>query len=670
MVLGTGVAAVAVAAAPERLEDLEAVSAIALSGVEARGAALLMTGQSGGDVAGTLLWTAAPGPSADGVTTIPFVVEVDGAALLEPPGSGRIPLEFYGYLVDEDGSVVEHLADGVFLDHDLHGRNLRRIGLRFAGVFKIEAGVYSFRVLLRNRQNGRYFLVREDLEVPVAGGGEPFLLPPMAAAPDVPWFVAAQHGSDPNTLRQAFPGHDSWPTGRPVWPTQQPLEIVLGSSALDAGWSLSSRLINPAGREVDEPELVICDRVNSSAMAVFHRATIDAPDVPEGEYRLVVRLADSESGRSVTRSLRVIIQGGSSPMAWTDPAVPRGPPPRSPPAITEEPSRETLKRELLRTEYLAALGHLATGDAAEARRALARLERRVREAHSGQSWTKLKSTERRTARRLAERRPESLLATILLHRDMYTWYGARYESALAEHSWALTVALVEDAARFSSWQAPEGFVEAVLLDLASDLITAAHARTAQHLMETALRLAPEQPQALLGLGAVHERAGEPDLAARYLEELLAMQSDHHEARLRLAVNTERMGKSKEAEVLFQELLARSTPSWIDILAFQELSRIKVASKHYDEAGRLLLRAVERHPHNQRLRILLAYVFDRAGRPGEATSVIEQFEAEAGQRSTSPRARYGAWPVLLPARLQDALAEGQRLGVEALQEVLP
>jgi tetratricopeptide (TPR) repeat protein len=506
--------------------------------------------------------------------------------------------------------------------------------------------------------------------VPASGRREPFLLPPMAPAPDAPWLVAAQHNVDANAILQMLPGLERWPTGRPGWPAQQPLEVVLGASALGEGWSVTSRLITPSGREVDKPEVVIGDRIASSDRLVFHRATIGATDLPAGEYRLVVRLADSDSGQTAARSLPVIIHTGESPLTWTDPSAPRRPPRRSPRAITQELSEEMLKGGSLRVDYLAALSRLADGDVPGARRALARLERRVSAMATSRSWTFLRATQWETARRFAESRPDSLMATILFHREMYRWYGARYESELAEHSWHLAVALIEESAKLSGWQAPEGFAEGVLLDLASDLATAAHVRPAQYLLEVALDLTPDQPEALLGLGALHERAGEPKLAVRYLEDLVDVRADHHEARLRLAVNRRRLGNRKAAERLLEDLLTRSAPSWIQILAYQELAGLMIRSEYYNEAEQLLLRAIEDYPRNQRLRILLAYVLDMAGRPGEATAVIERLEAAASQHSTSPRHRYGAWPDLEPKGLHEVLAEGQRRGVEALREVLP
>lgn len=644
------------------------LEAIPLGGVEARGAALLITGQSGGDVDGASLWTVTS-TAAEGAIAVPVVVEIDGRALLADVAPGRIPIELYGYVVDDDGKVVDHLSAGLLLEPGPQVDAVRRVGLRFVGRLRLEAGMHSFRLLARNRQNGRYFLNRQDIEVPAQDGEEPILLPPLAAAPAASWQVAGQHGLDLEAVLEELPGLDAWPTPRPGWPAQQPLAIVLGSSALGGSWTVTSRLMTQDGREIDQPEVVIADEIAASGRLVFHRATVGAPDVPAGEYRLELRLADADSGRSVMRSLPVIIHDGEEPLTWTDPAAPRRPPRQAPPPSAGEVTKEALHKRAVRAAYLAALRQLAEGDAPQARRSLAGLERRITGAATTHAWNLLQTTEWETALTVAKKQPDAVLAIILLHRDMYRWYHARYESQLAEHSWRIAQALVEISPKLAGFEPVPGFAEGVLLDMASDLVRSGQVPPAERLLQVAVTLSPSDPGALLGLGALYERTGRPDLAANHLQGLVDAHPGNLEGRLRLAVNRAREGKHRAAERLLQDLLGEPLPGWIRTVAYQELARELMERQGFGEAEQLLRRALEDQPRNQRLRILLAFALEEEGRTREAEAAIEQLEASAGQHSTSPRYRYALWPELEPARQHETIAEGRRRGVTALGEAL-
>ena len=121
---------------------------------------------------GEVIWTIGE-PSADDATVrVLLVVEVDGTSLLEGTAVHTVPIELYGYLLDDAGAVVELLSQGLQLDQDLQVAAVNEAGCKFVGALEVEPGRYSMRVMVRNRLSGRFFLARQDIEVPSSAGGE------------------------------------------------------------------------------------------------------------------------------------------------------------------------------------------------------------------------------------------------------------------------------------------------------------------------------------------------------------------------------------------------------------------------------------------------------------------------------------------------------------------
>ena len=91
--------------------EISTVESVALGGIDARAAALLVSGQSGGEVEGALIWTVTAISDDGSEATVPFVVGLDAPSLLAGSDELHVPIEVYGYLIDSSGSVVRHFAE-------------------------------------------------------------------------------------------------------------------------------------------------------------------------------------------------------------------------------------------------------------------------------------------------------------------------------------------------------------------------------------------------------------------------------------------------------------------------------------------------------------------------------------------------------------------------------
>ncbi len=645
------------------------VEALALSGVGARGAALLLSGQRGGEVHGAVVWTSDGAvPDTDQVS-IKVVVEIDGGELLTGSRELPIPIEIYGYLVDDIGTVTGHLSEGILITGRQWAERIEQTGLKFVGELRTPPGLHSFRILVRNRQTGRFFLSRHDLEVQSDVGARAYLLPPLVAEPEDSWMVVGQHGLQLTAVRDSFHGLESWPSAMPTWRSEEPLDIILGSSELTASRYASARLVDRVGRPILDPDLEVGPPIQSDSGLAFHHASVAAPDVPAGEYRLEINVTDSNSGTTVSQSLPVLIHDRSTALVWTDPAAPRAVEALSMPPRTEQPSPEDFDEAAMRAAYVETLRLWSHDDALTAKRNLAELERPVEAASSARRWRQLFAIERITTLALARSHPPSLMGVAFLHRDMFRWYLSRRETGLAQHSWQMAAMMARMAPAIDGWNPPAGFTECMLLDLARNLAQAGQLQQARELLQVAIDVAPTSAAALLGLGALYERTGYPAEAVEEFETLVKAHPENHEGRLRLAVNRERLGADRAAEQLFRGLLPQSSPLWIRTVAYQELGRLLVDQGRVEEADQLLREGMTQIPENQRLRILLAHALDQAQRPREATAEIEHLGTYGAQRTTSPRYRYSMWPDIDADRVHSTLAAAEAEGLAALREVL-
>jgi len=646
------------------------IESIPLGGVGARGVALLLSGQSGGEVEGAVIWTSNDRGDGGGQVSVQIMVEVNGRRLLADSPHSRIPIEVYGYLLDESGTVAGHLADGILLDDCRRSQLIEKTGLKFVGELGVPPGLYSLRILVRNRLTGNFFLARRDLDIRFDDPLRLILLPPLVMEPRDSWVMAGRQGLDLASMQDKLPGIPSWPSAMPVWRDDEPLEMVLGCSDLGEERHISARLYDRSGHPVLDPDVEVNEQVATGHDLTFYAVSVAAPDVPVGEYRFAVVVSDVNSGQTVQQVLPMLVHDRDSDFVWTDPAAPRVTSSSATHSLAAQPTPEELKVETMRAAYIEVLRMWSEGEAVAARRALAELEYPLESNASGRSWRQMITVERLTALNLAKSRPLSVMAIALLHRDMHSWYLARRETLLAQHSWRMAAMVARVAPTIDGWEQSGEFSECMLLDLASRLARSGQRHSARQLLETTVEMVPGSAPALLGLGALSERTGFPEEAVEELKKLYKRHPGNLEGRLRLAVNRARIGDDKAAENLLRGLVDPPSPLWIRTVAYQELGGLLIEKGRVDEAERQLREGVAQIPGNQRLRILLAHSLDAARQPKEAGSVIEQLEMHGSQQNTSPRYRYSEWPDLDDDRVRLTLEHARTVGLEALREVLP
>ncbi|HVT57471.1 MAG TPA: hypothetical protein VHR45_03645 [Thermoanaerobaculia bacterium] len=218
------------APSPSPSPERPAVRVLRSGGLRVESAALLVSGQQGGDLqlatfalplpgdlggmasgmgsggrsaAGSVGGSRGTGEGTGERARVAVVVEVAGGALQVGPPADRptdrdslLRLEVSFYAVDGAGGVQGSAAHTVEIDLRQLGARLRRgAGIRFAGELRLLPGEVSLRVLVRKLGSRLVGLQVSPLLVPAGEAREPILLPPLLAplAPLAPTTASAGH---------------------------------------------------------------------------------------------------------------------------------------------------------------------------------------------------------------------------------------------------------------------------------------------------------------------------------------------------------------------------------------------------------------------------------------------------------------------------------------------
>jgi hypothetical protein len=316
----------------------------------------------------------------------------------------------------------------------------------------------------------------------------------------------------------------------------------------------------------------------------------------------------------------------------------------------------------------AALAAWAAGDEAEALAIL----RTVDEQAAGRGATGLRRSKLMLARGLARQSPLAVLAFARLEERAYLVYAAERRSALTVASRALMPELLSLAAStrprlfLNERSRPLAPAQAamVLTSFGGHLHRAHQEAGAAVIYHHALQL-DRQPAALLGLAALHEQRGEYAPAAELFGELVRLDGNHREGRLRYALNLERIDRAGQAEALLRELATTGT-DWVRSLAAQELARLLAGRGEGGEAHRLLVAAVDALPCDPVLPVQAALVGERHG---VALPLDLATLADCGEAGESARARYARPPASDLQALRQRLAAADGEWRDALRRAL-
>ena len=334
-------------------------------------------------------------------------------------------------------------------------------------------------------------------------------------------------------------------------------------------------------------------------------------------------------------------------------------------------SERRLDVDKLEKGYVETLDHLARGDRDQALELLITIEvealgKTPTTSRIDRVWRHKLGVVRRALDLTSD---EVLVPVIVLHHDAYEVYRDRKMPILARHARDMASDLASYMVQRTDNDSDRRFASWVMASFGASLLTLRTSGTSAGLLEDALGHAPDNPAALIGLAWAHEAHGEYQNAIERLDDLLAADPDHHQARLRWAVCQQRLGEFGAAESAFQLVLNQAEERWIRSVAHQELSRTHRLQGDLSTALAAAEAGLTEYPDDQELIVLAASLNERTGRRTRARDVVASIRVDASPEG-SARYHYDSRPELnieeARARLHrmqedrlDVLAEGLR-----------
>ena len=292
-------------------------------------------------------------------------------------------------------------------------------------------------------------------------------------------------------------------------------------------------------------------------------------------------------------------------LAWAPPAL----------ALTPVDSAE------YRARYLEVLRTLTSEGIELATAALMKLEMEVTRRHDAGGLEELRELELEVAEELAQVEVSLLLPLIALHEASHLEYRLHILETNPYHARATLYRQIQLYSERLSTDSERQIASDLFVSLAGYFLEGSPGPGVAGLYSQALQFDPDNAAALLGLATLREQAGRYRNALSLLERLVETGNASAEARLRLGMNLNRLGKQGEAEVILESLLSEQTPDWISSLAFQGLARIRLDQGRLESARDLLARGLARHPDDPGLDVGLTWVEDRFGSRSELPFVV-------------------------------------------------
>ncbi len=631
-------------------------------GLEARSAALILSGQKGGDLKASALAVPLDGDAMK--VRVALIIDIEGGSLLQGQPAGEdLITEIYAYALDESGGVGGFMTQAFRLDLEEYRPLLEQRGLKFLGHLELAPGFYKVQILVRQRRTEKFNLQSLALAVEKPGLTGSNLLLPLFLEPPEKWLLVSpapvEGEASVASLLWTLGSQKALPSTFPVLRNDLPAHLFLLGEA--AAGPLEGRLRDLGGALVESVSLDLGETIRGPGGRDVRAVRVAPTLQPPGQYFLEIErpaIAPLEGqGTKVGGKPAVIAgisvavlpaQAGDDLPTWAQLLRPAETVEATAP---EEGTTTTAARHrkvgLTRwwKAYRRALLDSEEGQGSKAAIGeLIELERSQLTGKPKRRGSRIREEQLAAALELARKNPESLVPLIRFHERQYQRHHGKRRYQLATHSRQLSVRLADAYLELSDTQGARRIAAANLVSMAGYLQAVGSGPSARQAFEKALEYDPENEAALLGLGALLEgNDGDYEAAEKVLRTLVEIRPRNSEARLRLAVNLRRLGRLKESERLFRESVQAPAARWVRTVAYQELARLLLDTKRAPLAVEVLLEGLRELPNQQRFHIQLAAAYDFLERPAAARRALEKLDPRAARDHDSPRFIYWRRP---------------------------
>lgn len=238
-----------------------------------------------------------------GPASVPVLLEIPGAPLVEGDRGEKLNVEVYVYAVDRDGGLRDYFVRSISADL-VRGRDrIREGGVRYSGELRLPAGSYRVRVLVRNSATGRMGFTVAPLEVPSFAGTEPLLMPPVFLEGAGPWVSVrggAPAGGGPSDPFAALPAEGLSPAALARVAPGAASRLCLVAYHFGTGereeLKLGSQILGEDGRPLEAGRLAVLG---------------STPPSPDGMRTLLLSFSAPPQLAPGRYGLRVFLQGGN-----------------------------------------------------------------------------------------------------------------------------------------------------------------------------------------------------------------------------------------------------------------------------------------------------------------------------------------------------------------------
>ncbi len=251
----------------------------------------------------------APFRSSEKMSYVPVIIEVPGRKLLDGHGAGRLKVEFYGYVNDNLGTMIDYFSEVVSLEIGRGREGLQAGGIKYYGHFDLPPGDYKVRVLVRNADTGRTVVSMVPVQVPAYTADDPVLLPPFFMEEQRSWVMVPRSAEVTGQQSVVYPftvnGEPYVPSAKPMLKSEGQARLCLVAYNLSPGdLAVDAQVTGADGKALPGGRIAQVERTATGIPGVDKLlATFEPTGLVAGDYVLQIAVTNPSTGLKELSSL-------------------------------------------------------------------------------------------------------------------------------------------------------------------------------------------------------------------------------------------------------------------------------------------------------------------------------------------------------------------------------
>jgi VWFA-related protein len=250
----------------------------------------------------------APFRSSEKMSYVPVIIEVPGRKLLDGHSAAQLKVEFYAYVNDPLGSMLDYFSEVVSMEIGRGRQGLQEGGIKYYGHFDLPPGDYKVRVLVRNADTGRTVVSMVPVQVPAYSVDDPVLLPPFFMEEQRSW-VLVRESSESGRPSVVYPfivnGEPYVPSAKPLLKSEGQSRLCLVAYNLSPGEvAVDAQVTGADGKALPGGRIAQVERTATGITGVDKLlATFEPTGLAAGNYVLQIGVTNPSTGQKEHSSL-------------------------------------------------------------------------------------------------------------------------------------------------------------------------------------------------------------------------------------------------------------------------------------------------------------------------------------------------------------------------------